>query len=351
MKKKEEKKNVKAFILAKNLIVQQGKEIIVGDVQVKKKYKSKVDFILFKNNIFIDDKEGNYMIIDKNSNILAEGDDSAFFNINDNVIGIQSIIKDGLVTKISEDGFSVLFEKLNLKQFSIDSLFQENKYIYKQSNQEILFLDIGNNTTTKYALTSLGTWQDGVVEKNYEVRDFSGIHGNTLVCTLNSGGILLLDIEKGEVKAIFKDAKIQGGVFQKEKGSSIFIGLKHTTFIEFDAGTGQIIRHLIIQDELKRIEQESNKKGRWATVGTSIYENGLIYFYSETDMVCVFNPETLKIEDFYEFDFDYRFKAQQLKGGAENLQVKGKKIYCLDTTNTLHVLEMNSKETKINEIS
>lgn len=37
MKKKEEKKNVKAFILAKNLIVQQGKEIIVGDVQVKKK--------------------------------------------------------------------------------------------------------------------------------------------------------------------------------------------------------------------------------------------------------------------------------------------------------------------------
>jgi len=29
----------------------------------------------------------------------------------------------------------------------------------------------------------------------------------------------------------------------------------------------------------------------------------------------------------------------QLKGGVENLQVKGDEIYCLDTANTLHNLK------------
>lgn len=337
--KKNEIKNVRAFISANKLVTQTEKAIFIEEIELSKKIKNKVDFIFFKKNIFIDDKEGNYMIIDSNANIIAEGIDSAFFFINDNVIGIQSITKNGVVTKISEDGFNALFELLNLKQFSIDSLFQNCKYIYKESNQDILFLDIEKNAKTKFNLTSLGTWQDGAIEKNYQVRELSGIHDNTLVCTLNSGGILLLDIEKGEVKAFFKDAKIQGGIFQKEKDSSIFIGLKHTTFIEFDAHTGEILKHKSIQDELTRIERESKKQGRWVTVGTSIYENGLIYFYSETDMLFIFNPATLKIEDFYEFDFDFHSKGQQLKGGKENLQVKGNKIYCLDTTNTLHILE------------
>ena len=56
-------------------------------------------------------------------------------------------------------------------------------------------------------------------------------------------------------------------------------------------------------------------------------------------MLCIFNPETLKIEDFHEFDFDFRSKAQQLKGGSENLQVKDNKIYCLDTLGNLYELE------------
>jgi|SRR5690554_1800994 len=221
---------------------------------------------------------------------------------------------------------------------------ESNKLVFYEGNNltnDNLNINVtsltGNINYLSFPLTTLGTWQDGAIEKNYQVREFSGIYKNTLVCTLNSGGVLLLDIEKGEVKAFFKDAKIQGGIFQKEKDSSIFIGLKHTTFIEFDANTGEIIRHVSIQDELKRIEQEANKKNRWATVGTSIYENGLIYFYSETDMLCVFNPETLKIEDFYEFDF--QTKAQQLKGGKENLQVNDGKIYCLDTLGNLYELE------------
>jgi len=306
---------------------------------------------MYKQVKYFHSFEEEYLLLDNNQKIINQND---FPNIPNNYF-----------FKLSSSSSSY-FILIDDKSLNLETFLHSSEAIYSIEEKKIIFQNgiIGNRIFNDYAVdgigqgnikifclskkiklnsisltTTLGTWKDGAIEKNYQVREFSGIYKNTLVCTLNSGGVLLLDIEKGEVKAFFKDAKIQGGIFQKEKDNSIFIGLKHTTFIEFDAGTGQIIRHVSIQDELKRIEQEANKKGRWVTVGTSVYKNGLIYFYSETDMLCVFNPETLLIEDFYEFDFDFHSKGQQLKGGKENLQVNDGKIYCLDTLGNLYELE------------
>lgn len=195
-----------------------------------------------------------------------------------------------------------------------------------------------NKTISSFPLSTLGTWLDGAVEKPYQVVEFFGIHKNTLVCTMTSGAVLLLDIETGEVKQFFKDAKVRGGIFQKEEHSPIFMGLKHYTFIEINAETGELIRQVDIQHELKRVANIPNESPCWLGVGTSIYHDGLFYFYGDINFLGVFDPELEKIVDFHWFEFDKK-QHQQLKGGVDSLQVKDGKIYSLDTLGNLYELE------------
>lgn len=307
-----------------------------------------------KNSVYQEVKyfnsfEEDYLLLDNNQKIINLND---FPNIPDNYFFKLSS---------SSSGYFILVDE---KSLNLETFIHTSEAIYSIKEKKIIFQNgiIGNRIFDDYALdgigqdninvfsiskksklinfslTSLGTWLDGAIEKPYQVAEFSGIYENTLVSTLTSGGVLLLDIEKGEEKAFFEDAKIRGGIFQKEPDNPVFIGLKHTSYVEIDVLNGVLLKHFSIQDELKRLEKQSNKQGRWATVGTSIYKNGYIYFYSETDMLCIFDPTTYKIIDFHEFDFD-RKQGQQLKGGKENLQVKDGKIYCLDTLGNLYELE------------
>lgn len=216
---------------------------------------------------------------------------------------------------------------------------QKTLIIDLKSEKSIIFSNIINPLSSiSFPLSTLGTWLDGAVEKPYQVAEFSEIYEKTLVCTMNNGGVLLLDIYKGEVKAFFKDAKVRGGVYQKEENSPIFLGLKHYTFIELNAETGEIIRQVDIQNELKRMGRIPDESPCWLSVGTSIYQDGLFYFYGDTNLIGVFDPITEKIIDYHEFEFDKK-QYQQLKGGVENLQVKDGKIYCLDSLGNLYELE------------
>jgi hypothetical protein len=196
------------------------------------------------------------------------------------------------------------------------------------------------NTSEKFDLfdcSTLGNWLDGAIEKAHQVLEFSGVFENTLVCTMNSGAILLLDIETGQSKQFFKGAKVRAGVFQTKENSPIFQGLKHYTFVEINAESGELLRQVNIEHELKRVAEIPEQSPCWLTVGTSIYHEGLFYFYGDKNFLGVFDPITEKIVDYHWFEFEQ--KGTQIKGGVENLQVKGKEIYCLDTSNTLHVLE------------
>ena len=198
-----------------------------------------------------------------------------------------------------------------------------------------------NKILSLFSLVLLGTWQDGATAKEFQVAEFAGIHNSTLVCTMNSGAVLLLNIETGELKNFFKDAKVRGGIYQKEENSSIFLGLKHYTFIEINAETGQLLKQIDIQHELKKVANIPDKSPCWLTVGTSIFQDGLFYFYGDKNFVGVFDPKTEKIIDHHWFEFET--KGTQLKGGIENLQVKDDEIYCLDMANTLHILKPSYK--------
>lgn len=192
-------------------------------------------------------------------------------------------------------------------------------------------------TVVEFPLFILGTWLDGIVEKSYQVEEFSGVYEKTLVCTMTNGAVLLLDIEAREVKAFFKETKVRGGIFQRENNDPIFLGLKHYTFIEINVETGELMRQVDIQNELKRIANIPSQDPCWLGVATSVFVDGLFYFIGDTNFVGIFDPVSEKIIDYHWFEFDKK-QYQQLKGGIENLQIKDGKIYCLDTLSNLYEL-------------
>ncbi|MBK7129130.1 MAG: hypothetical protein IPH66_07200 [Crocinitomicaceae bacterium] len=192
------------------------------------------------------------------------------------------------------------------------------------------------NAIFSFYLSTLGTWHDGPIEKSYQVADFCGLCQNVLVITMTNGDVLFLDIEKGEVRAFLKDAHVARNL-QQINGSNIFQGIYGYTFLEVDAESGTVLRKMDLKEEWKRVGRESDIN----YIGVDVVSEGLHYFIANTNIVGVFNPKTLHIEDYYEFDFDKK-QHQQLKGGKENLQIKEGKIYCLDTLGNLYELERNS---------
>lgn len=167
--------------------------------------------------------------------------------------------------------------------------------------------------------------------------EFSGIYKNTLVCTLENGGILGLDIDKSEQVFYFPNAQLRSGLYQKEEDSQIFIGLKHWTYLELNVATGELIRKVDLQPQLRTLVDIPEESPCWLSINTTKYENNLIYFFADKNYVGVFDTEKTEVIDFYQFNFSN--KNTTLKSGVESLQIKGNKIYCLDTNNDLHILE------------
>lgn len=332
--------SVRNFSFFKELIFQKQDIIFCNQKKISKKFKNRVNFILFKNHLFIDDKEGNYLVLDVNFNITAEGNDTAFFYINENVIGIQSISENGLITKISKDGFNVFFEELNLRIFSTGSVFKEEKFVYRQSNIEISFLDLKKGVSI-FSTSQINDKKNQTTKENpTSVKEFSGIYKNTLVCTLENGGVLGLDIDKVVQVFYFSNAQLRAGLYQKEKDSPIFVGLKHWTYLELNAETGELIKKIDLQPQLKVLGNIPKESPCWLSINTTKYENNLIYFFADKNCVGVFDLNKIEIIDFHQFNFID--KKTTLKSGIESLQIKGNEIYCLDTNNDLHILETTS---------
>ncbi|HBG69278.1 MAG: hypothetical protein A2W93_02210 [Bacteroidetes bacterium GWF2_43_63] len=192
--------------------------------------------------------------------------------------------------------------------------------------------------TSAFPLYSLGTWPDGAVEKPYQVNEFCGIYNKTLVCTLNSGAVLLLDIEKGEIVKFIENAKFPRMLYVDNENENIYKGLFGRRYIELDVNIGVITREVIIEDQLRKLKGINDETVFWASIGRSYLYDGLFYFGIETNDIGIFDPVSAKVVDYHEFEFD-KSKGQQLKGGKENLQVKDGIIYCLDTLGNLYELE------------
>lgn len=208
-----------------------------------------------------------------------------------------------------------------------------NNLIFSFNLGIIKFYDIEKDIFSfKYNLNKLE-------ENQVSVGEFSGIYNNILVCALDNGGILGIDIEKEELTFYFKEAQIRSGLYQKAEGSPVFIGLKHWTYIELDVETGEILKKVDLRPQLKMLANIPEESPCWLSINTTKYQDNLIYFFADKNCVGIFDTKSTKIIDSYWFDF--KENKTTLKSGSNSLQVRNGEIYCLDTDNKLHVLDTN----------
>lgn len=207
----------------------------------------------------------------------------------------------------------------------------EKKYNINFYNNDAKFI-------SSLSLSIFGKWLDGAEEKSFEVDVFSGIYENTLVCNLNSGAVLLIDIHNPQNNILLPEARFPRKMYAKAGAPHIYSGLFGRRYIEVDVTTGQMVKDVSLEAQLRQIKNIPSEQPCWFSIGFSVLHDGFYYFICETNFIGVFNPQTCIIEDYHEFDFDKK-QYQQLKGGEENLQVKDGKIYCLDSLGNLYELE------------
>lgn len=231
--------------------------------------------------------------LDPNFKIISQGKNSVIQNLKENI----KIIKPFKL-------FIYLINKEKLIYYAGNNLTAKNLSINSTSL-------ISNEDYFSFPLSSLNTLPVDSKETSYKVSEFCDIYKNILITTFTNGDILLLDIEKGKPIKLLEDTKIKEGLFQKEENSSVYLGLKFKTYIEIDVEKQEIIKQLDLEEYFKK----KFNRSILVPINTTIYRNGLIYFIADTNIVGVFNPKTIDVVDFYEFEFEN--KQTILKGGKE----------------------------------
>jgi hypothetical protein len=182
-----------------------------------------------------------------------------------------------------------------------------------------------------YDLKELGTW--GKDSEPYMLSQFSGIYENKLICTLQNGDILSIDIEKGNLIFHFQNTKIFRGLLQKK--GSLFWGIGIIFYVEIDVNTNQIIKLTSLEPEYKRFLNIGDETTCWFTSGLSFFQDGLFYFDGGgmvSNIVAVMDPTELKVIDFIKIDLPKY-------GNIKDVKVYKDKIYCLDTKGNLYFIE------------
>ena len=245
------------------------------------------------------------------------------------------LLEEGNQTRITEidkieshDGIIFQFRIfIYLIKLSKDILINsDHDFFINKSIINLYKLSTGNKIWS-FDLKVLGTW--GKESKPYMIGEFSGIHENTLICTLQNGNILLLDLITGELKHIFENAKIISGLIQKE--NSVFWGAKYTEFVEVDVDKQITLRQISLESEFNRMLTVTNGEPGWFAIAKSFFYDGLFYFNSDS-IIGILDPIEIKIIDFMKLELT---ESSVIK----DVQVNGYLIYCLETKGNLTILE------------
>lgn len=332
MKQKRQFKNVRQFLIEEGVILQKDGTIID-----------------FEGNIVISNPEIRYITATNNKIYLLDEN--------------QIIITDDLELQELTSNKSVKLFSGKSNYLILIDIFTNKEYLLSLSQKKIVMKDdfLGNiiwgdylitciqhknyikvsnlvsNNAIIFSLNSLEIYLDDSDTAKLKIMEFSGIFKNILVCTLNNGTILSIDIETGKMIKYFKDTGIIAGLYQKDNFNSIFVGLKHMTFVEIDIEESSVLRKVDIEPNLKVLMNIPENNVSWFGVGLSVYEDGLFYFYGDKNVLAVYDIKTQTILDHYVFKFEGNLT--QLKGGKESLQLNGSSIFCLDTSGDLHEIE------------
>lgn len=337
IEKKETTHKVHKFLLSQVKAIQGSDGTILINNHKITTTALQIEWTFFRNSLFINDWEGNYIIIDDKSTISEKGNQKAFFPVNENFLGQEYISDNTAYIGLLSDKLDLRYST-QLSKFNNQVAFSNNSFVFLENLSKLNVWNVSTNEIkTLYELSELES-NEGKTQKALKVVEFSGVYENILACTLNNGGILLVDIEKGNIKKYFKDAGVRLNFYPMKNGNPNFVGLNHNNFIEIDVHKAEIIRQINLDDQLKKIKSIPEQSPNSTFINTSIYNNNLIYFIADKNIVGVFDPESTEITQHYILNFEE--KSTTLKIGKENLQIKDNRIFVLDTSETLHILEI-----------
>ncbi len=323
------------------------------------------NFIYFTTNseLFLNYKKnisnkliGGY-IYDKNKIVIINEIDQVFcdldfsiikeFKNNDLFFDLKNIVSKNTIFK--ENGniicnwyiFNSAILEFEQKLFSGDYgtpllVIKEKIIILFQIKNEVISFDFFGNISWEFSLNDFQINQNNS-DKVIEVSQFSGIYKNKIILTLNTGAVLVLNANNGQILKYWDDLKIRYWLVPSESECNIFWGLSHQTFIEIDCETESLVVNLDLTQQLIIIENIPDESPNYCFITTSVVFKNLIYFISNKNILGVFNP--LLKEIIWTHKFNFENKSTILKGGTENLQINDTHIYTLDSEGTLHIIE------------
>jgi hypothetical protein len=258
---------------------------------------------------------------DKDHKILSDDFVSLFFDLKNN---IESMFNFKIMRYIAD------FKQNLLVNYDFE--FPSNK------REKIDTYSIFPNTLiSSFPLSKLGTYNHGAGEQPYKVALFAGMYQNTLVCTVQWGGVLLLDVQTGEAIKFLKEAPAVYYLYPSAVDSPVYWSLEYTKFAEIDVAKAEILRDIELRPQLDAMAIQYGIQAGMLDIVTSVCYDGIIYFIAGGYFLGVFDPVSATIIDHHHFKFHKN--GHRLRSGKEFLQVQGKEIYILDTEGTLHVME------------
>ena len=190
-----------------------------------------------------------------------------------------------------------------------------------------------------YDVTNLGTWQDyDSSEKIIQVSRILGIYEDHVYLYLNSGKVLILNVETGEKISVLENDK------NTDQGS--FSGM-FMNAIELDESKGKLIqlfnqRYTEVDLNTKVVTQihlEDMKSLNLENMSRFVYDDDHIFFTDKNHQkLGALNRSTLKIDWTYELSQEEISKSEQPRYGRD-LKLRGNRLYVLDNKFTLHIFE------------
>jgi hypothetical protein len=256
-------------------------------------------------------------------NIHSSGNENIFFYENFEVKKLKN--SEIITTKFKQNGFVTA-------KYYIELLGENNL-----NNCLFNFYFVEGEFLSSFSLSKLGTYNHGAGEQPYKVALFAGMYQNTLVCTVQWGGVLLLDVQTGEAIKFLKEAPAVYYLYPSAEDSPVYWSLEYTKFAEIDVAKAEILRDIELRPQLDAMAIQYGIQAGMLDIVTSVCYDGIIYFIAGGYFLGVFDPVSATIIDHHHFKFHKN--GHRLRSGKEFLQVQGKEIYILDTEGTLHVME------------
>jgi hypothetical protein len=325
--------NVFRYYRHYNLIIGSNNEVKNFKKEILFGFQKPIDYLKFGQRIYIEDNNSQLCQIIGGKSILITPDNSIKFS----KIEFKFILLSNQKTR-TESLFSLETNEIIYSDDFLGNLIYDNFLItciaYKP---EIVIKNLQDNTLiSSFPLSKLGTYNHGAEEQPYKVALFAGMYQNTLVCTVQWGGVLLLDVQTGEAIKFFKEAPAVYYLYPSAEDSPVYWSLEYTKFAEIDVAKAEILRDIELRPQLDAMAIQYGIQAGMLDIVTSVCYDGIIYFIAGGYFLGVFDPVSATIINHHYFKFHKN--GHRLRSGKEFLQVQGKEIYILDTEGTLHMM-------------